>query len=1008
MSKRFFTLILMLLVPVGLILLLTVITAKDQDAPRVADVADAQKFVPNGIWSDLPALPTVSLNWGTSQVCEGNPSGGNSPLRLKRAGAVAYPPNGKIYILGGRHRADGDDIHNHWIWEYTPGAGSYVRKNATLDDCLYGARFLSNMAVAVLTDTSGVRIYAIGGSSVDSLPTNRVRVYDPVADTDTILTGDAWPATPQRIPGGYAVYNNKLYIFGGNNPKPTSQHFSDTWVFDPMGTTGNKWTQLAGANLSVARSAIAGAALDGYIYAIGGEMIAGSTVLTVTQSAVVERLDPNNPGAGWQSRASLPYPRGDMGAWAYDTSSGYEIAGRILVAGGNYPVPDNQAYLYNASANSWSFFPNMLRARRNYAYTQWNGILYAFGGYNYSPAITGVYDGSNDAMRYDASGPPSPPGITPTNTPIPSPTSCYADTNYTYSTTTGAAIVPGTTLVPGTNNCQDCIADLTLPFPFTLYGQTFTSALVGVSGHMQFGSNNTTWLNNCLPNSLFSYTMLPYWDNMTMTGAGMGVYTSISGSAPNRIFNIEWRTAYYNAGGSANFEIRLYEADNSFEYIYGTISQGSTVSTIGVQRDMTYFTQASCNAAGIVAGTKLTWSQPTCSGSTPVPTGTPTNTPTNAPTNTSTNTSTNTPTRTNTSIPTNTPTGTFVPPTNTRTNTATRTSTTVPTNTAPPAATDTPVPPTVAGTIPPTITTVPTQIPCTASFSDVPLGHTFYPFIMCLACQGIINGYDDSTFRPHNNVTRGQITKIVANSAGFDETPDPGLPTFEDVPPASTFWVYIERLANYGIMSGYPCGGPGEPCVPPFNRPYFRPNANATRGQIAKIIANSAGFNDEIQAGTQTFEDVEEGSTFHTFIEQLLLNRPGAMSGYPCGSPGEACIPPDNRPYFRPSANATRGQVTKMVHNVFFPNCVAPVRVRIKDFGFSPVDLAVVPGTTVRFINRDPTWHTATANDLSWDTGRLDMHQFKDILFAAPGSYPYYCDPHSFMTATITVGPGRR
>ena len=37
--------------------------------------------------------------------------------------------------------------------------------------------------------------------------------------------------------------------------------------------------------------------------------------LQLDRSGLVERLDPNNPGAGWLARASLPYARGDMGAW---------------------------------------------------------------------------------------------------------------------------------------------------------------------------------------------------------------------------------------------------------------------------------------------------------------------------------------------------------------------------------------------------------------------------------------------------------------------------------------------------------------------------------------------------------------------------------------------------------------------------------------------------------------------------------------------------------------------
>jgi hypothetical protein len=212
----------------------------------------------------------------------------------------------------------------------------------------------------------------------------------------------------------------------------------------------------------------------------------------------------------------------------------------------------------------------------------------------------------------------------------------------------------------------------------------------------------------------------------------------------------------------------------------------------------------------------------------------------------------------------------------------------------------------------------PTPTTCPIQFSDVPVGSTFYEFIRCLACRGIINGYPDGTFKPNNNVTRGQLSKIVSNSAGFS---DPATQMFEDVPPGSTFFDFIGRLASRGYINGYPCGGPGEPCVPPGNLPYFRPNNPATRGQISKIVSNAAGFIEPVTG--QTFEDVLPGSPFYEFIERLASR--GVMSGYPCNSiPSEPCVPPENRPYFRPSNNATRGQTSKIVANTFFPNCVTP------------------------------------------------------------------------------------
>jgi hypothetical protein len=117
------------------------------------------------------------------------------------------------------------------------------------------------------------------------------------------------------------------------------------------------------------------------------------------------------------------------------------------------------------------------------------------------------------------------------------------------------------------------------------------------------------------------------------------------------------------------------------------------------------------------------------------------------------------------------------------------------------------------------------------------VGSTFYTFVRCLACLGIVNGYPDGTFKPNNNVTRGQLAKIVSNSAGFVDPA--GAQIFEDVTPGSTFFDFVHRLASSGYMNGYPCGGAGEPCVPPGNLPYFRPNNNATRGQTSKIVSNT-------------------------------------------------------------------------------------------------------------------------------------------------------------------------
>jgi hypothetical protein len=79
---------------------------------------------------------------------------------------------------------------------------------------------------------------------------------------------------------------------------------------------------------------------------------------------------------------------------------------------------------------------------------------------------------------------------------------------------------------------------------------------------------------------------------------------------------------------------------------------------------------------------------------------------------------------------------------------------------------------------------------------------------------------------------------MAAVAADYQDPVPTTQQTFADVPPGHPFWIYIERLAARSIFSGYPCGGPFEPCGPGQSL-YFRAYNVAIRGQASKIIANT-------------------------------------------------------------------------------------------------------------------------------------------------------------------------
>ncbi len=220
------------------------------------------------------------------------------------------------------------------------------------------------------------------------------------------------------------------------------------------------------------------------------------------------------------------------------------------------------------------------------------------------------------------------------------------------------------------------------------------------------------------------------------------------------------------------------------------------------------------------------------------------------------------------------------------------------------------VTPYVIETFPPRRTTVAPQqqiVAVNTRFIDVPADFWAYQYIEALANMGVIGGYPDGTFRPANSTTRGQLTKITMLAFGYPLVN--GEQRFSDVLPGSPFYTYIQTAANYSIVGGYPCGGPGEPCDPQ-GRPYFRPGNSITRGQITKIVVLSAQW-DVPNPANPTFADVSPGSPFYAFVEAAAAHT--IIGGYPCGGPGEPCDPL-GRPYFRPANNTSRAQITKMVY----------------------------------------------------------------------------------------------
>jgi peptidyl-Asp metalloendopeptidase len=190
---------------------------------------------------------------------------------------------------------------------------------------------------------------------------------------------------------------------------------------------------------------------------------------------------------------------------------------------------------------------------------------------------------------------------------------CQPGPDYLVTSSGSASIVPGTDLVPG-SICDNCVVNIPLPFSYELYGVAYSSVNASVEGNLQFAGSSNAATNTCLPAATLSHAILSYWDDLTTNIKDlMGIYTSVTGTAPNRVFNIEWRAGYVGADNRLNFQVRLFEGQPKFEIIYGPQNPRGHSATVGVQEwTGTRYTQYSCNTQTIQPGTKLTFDRRSC------------------------------------------------------------------------------------------------------------------------------------------------------------------------------------------------------------------------------------------------------------------------------------------------------------------------------------------------------------------------------------------------------------
>ena len=83
------------------------------------------------------------------------------------------------------------------------------------------------------------------------------------------------------------------------------------------------------------------------------------------------------------------------------------------------------------------------------------------------------------------------------------------------------------------------------------------------------------------------------------------------------------------------------------------------------------------------------------------------------------------------------------------------------------------------------------------------------------------------------------------------------------------------------------------------------------------------------------------------------------------------------------------------------------VEVQIKDYKYTPAQLTVKVGTTVKWTNREKrTTHSILfTGPGGFESERMFPDESWQRTFDKPGSYPYSCGPHPEMKGLVDVKP---
>lgn len=184
-------------------------------------------------------------------------------------------------------------------------------------------------------------------------------------------------------------------------------------------------------------------------------------------------------------------------------------------------------------------------------------------------------------------------------------------------------------------------------------------------------------------------------------------------------------------------------------------------------------------------------------------------------------------------------------------------------------------------------------------FTDVEETNRYRTAIEFLYDEGIVQGYDDGTFRPYDSINRAEALKLVLMSfetlestSGENETE---TISFNDVPEDAWHYSYIQQATEKGITKGYDDGN-------------FYPERSINRVEALKLVIKSAGIFDEPYVhptlDADPANDVPKDSWFADYVDYALDNGITYL---------------DAEGNLNPDTTITRGEMADLIYRVKNP-----------------------------------------------------------------------------------------